>query len=52
MSANLENKKAVVEEIKSKIQNAKAVVFVGFPNFFTSGIINSSFLSSKSQTSQ
>ena len=30
MSANLENKKAVVEEIKSKIQNAKAVVFVDY----------------------
>ncbi len=30
MSANLENKKQVVESIKEKIQNAKSVVFVDY----------------------
>ena len=30
MSKNLENKKVVVEEIKSKIQNAKSVVIVNY----------------------
>ena len=30
MSANLEAKKQVVEEIKAKIQNSKSVVFVDY----------------------
>ena len=30
MSANLEAKKQVVEEIKQKIQNSKSVVFVDY----------------------
>ena len=34
MSANIENKKQVVDSIKSEIQAAKSVVFVNYKGFY------------------